>query len=448
MRDHKNAVRARGRTPARRERTALHALAPLGAAVTLTAGIAIAAWQAQTVVVAAAQAPVVVAAAPVVAPPPPPAVDDDGPLTLVLETTTDRLRAGETLSEALLRHRVAGDDVAAISASLKGALDLRALKAGQVLRLEKEPGSRRLVALEVRATGPRGVPRTITARRDGAQLKTDVRDAPIETRVEALGGEVRSNLYTAVVQEGGDALLVNRFVDVFAWDLDFYRATQRGDSWKVVVEKHYAGGKFIGFGDVLAAEYVNAGHVHRGFLYASKDGKVQGTFDDEGQALQRAFLKSPLEIARITSSYGQRFHPVLKREKKHEGVDYGAPSGTPFWAVADGIVKEAKWSPTAGKMLVIQHMNGYQTEYFHCSKFADGIKPGARVKQKQVIGYVGSTGRSTGPHLHFGMMKGGTRVDPQAQKFIKARGVPKSHVGDYQEFVRPLLEMLKGLDVA
>jgi murein DD-endopeptidase MepM/ murein hydrolase activator NlpD len=301
---------------------------------------------------------------------------------------------------------------------------------------------------EYATRAPSGVPRTVTAKLAQDRYAVTVHDARLDRRVEAMGGEVRSSLYTAVLQDGGDAVLVNRFVDVFAWNIDFYRQPQRGDRWKVVVEKHYAGGRFLGFGDVLAAEYVNAGHVHRGFKYAAKDGKVAGIFDDEGQSLANAFLKSPLEIARITSSYGQRFHPVLRREKKHEGVDYGAATGTPFWAVADGVVKEARWSKTAGNMLVVRHVNGYETEYFHCSKFADGIRPGARVKQKQVIGYVGTTGRSTGPHLHFGMSKQGTRVDPQKQKFVKQKGVPKDHARDFQGHIEPLLELLKALDVA
>ncbi len=382
------------------------------------------------------------------APAPSPVDEDaDADATLLGRVTVDRIRAQETLSEALVRHRVQKDDVLMLVRDLKGALDVRSLRAGALYKIAQGP-TNSLSTFEYATRAPSGVPRTVTATRTDGVYDVAVVDAPIETRIEAMGGEVRSSLYTAVVGDGGDANLVNRFVDVFAWNVDFYRQSQRGDSWKVVVEKHYAGGRFLGFGDVLAAEYVNAGHVHRGFKYTARDGKVNGIFDDEGQSLANAFLKSPLEIARITSSYGQRFHPVLHREKKHEGVDYGAATGTPFWAVADGVVKEARWSASAGNMLVVKHINGYETEYFHCSKFADGIKPGARVKQKQVIGYVGTTGRSTGPHLHFGMWKGGARVDPQKQKFVKQRGVPKDHAGEFQRVMQPLLELLKGLDIA
>jgi murein DD-endopeptidase MepM/ murein hydrolase activator NlpD len=232
---------------------------------------------------------------------------------------------------------------------------------------------------------------------------------------------------------------------VFAWNIDFYRQTQRGDEFRVLVEKQYAGGRFLGYGKVLAAEYVNAGSVHRGFIFTSKDGKHSGTYDDEGNALQRTFLKSPMEIARLTSRYGMRFHPVLGRAKKHEGVDYGAPTGTPVWTVADGVVKEARWSKTAGNMIVVQHLNGISTEYFHLSRFAEGMRAGARVKQKQVIGFVGSTGMSTGPHLHFGMLRSGAHVDPGAQKFPNAKPVPKEYRSEFDKLAQPLLEQLKAL---
>jgi murein DD-endopeptidase MepM/ murein hydrolase activator NlpD len=343
--------------------------------------------------------------------------------------------------------------------ALKGHLDVRSLRAGLSFTLETKPSAPRdlLAFFELKTLAPNGVPRTLRAVRVepaitetnvDVQFKVDVIDAPIETKLEGVAGTVRSSLYQSMINAGEDAVLVDKFVDVFAWNIDFYRQTQNGDEFRVLVEKQYAGGRFLGYGKVLAAEYVNAGHTHRGFLFTSKDGKHFGTYDDEGDALQRTFLKSPMEVARLTSSYGMRFHPVLGRNKKHEGVDYGAPTGTPVWSVADGVVKEARYSRTAGNMIVVQHMNGITTEYFHLSKFADGIKPGARVKQKQHIGNVGTTGMSTGPHLHFGMLRGGAHVDPAKQKFPNAKPVPKEYRGEFDAMMQPLLEQLKALDRA
>ncbi|HEY1099050.1 MAG TPA: M23 family metallopeptidase, partial [Myxococcota bacterium] len=267
--------------------------------------------------------------------------------------------------------------------------------------------------------------------------------------VEGLAGTIRGNLYNGIHDAGGDANLVNRFVDVFAWNIDFYRQAQNGDTFRVLVEKRFSNDgnerKFLGWGKVVAAEYVNAGTAWRGFAFESKDKQFAGYYDDRGESLERTFLRSPMEVTRITSSYGSRFHPVLKTQKKHEGVDYGAPVGTPIWTVADGIVVEARFSKSAGNMVVVQHVNGLRTEYFHLSKFAEGVRAGSRVTQKQVIGYVGSTGMSTGPHLHFGLLRGNSHIDPGSQKTETAKPMPASYRDEYQTFVAPLMAQLAAL---
>jgi murein DD-endopeptidase MepM/ murein hydrolase activator NlpD len=404
-------------------------------------------------------AEVAVAALPAPAPAPAPAPEIVAELPPEPARVTDKLGADEALSSALARHNIGADDVSGLVRSLKGHLDVRTLRAGLSFTLETKPAAPRdlLAFFELKTLAPNGVPRTLRATRVepaitdtnvDVQFQVESIDAPIETKLEGVAGTVRSSLYQSMINAGEDAVLVDKFVDVFAWNIDFYRQTQNGDEFRVLVEKQYAGGRFLGYGKVHAAEYVNAGRMHRGFLFTSKDGKHFGTYDDAGDALQRTFLKSPMEIARLTSSYGMRFHPVLGRNKKHEGVDYGAPTGTPVWSVADGVVKEARYSKSAGNMIVVQHINGITTEYFHLSKFAEGIKAGARVKQKQHIGNVGTTGMSTGPHLHFGMLRGGAHVDPAKQKFPNAKPVPKEYRGEFDAMMQPLLEQLKALDRA
>ena len=387
----------------------------------------------------------------------PPAPVAAAPAVVVKTAISDRLRNSEALSTALSRHGVSPDEVSLLVDALKGVLDVRSLRAGAPYRLQQN-GARtddtmRMDAFEFETTNAQGAPRNILAERDGTpegrtQYKVTVTDAPIEKRLEAMGGEVHTSLYDAIIAGGADGNLVNRFVDVFAWDVDFYRQTQKGDQFRVVFEKNYAGGRFLSYGRVVAAEYVNAGSVLRGFTFASKDGHVAGTFNEEGEAMEKTFLKSPLEIARVTSHFGQRFHPILQTNKQHDGIDYGAPIGTPFWAVADGVVEEARASSSAGNMLVVRHMAGYETEYFHLSRFADGVRPGMRVKQHQIIGFVGTTGRSTGPHLHFGMKKGGAHVDPSKQSFPSAVPVPNPYKGEFKEFVAPLLAELRAVDLA
>lgn len=381
----------------------------------------------------------------------------------------DTLRAGECLSSALARHTIAAEDIAAISHALQGHIDARSLRAGQRFVLDLVPVSsahasaQQLRAFELHALSSGGVPRVVRAQRAPslpADVGADVAsrrgafdvtavDAVVETVVEGVSGAVQTSIYQALLDAGEDANLVSKFVDIFAWNVDFYRQSQKGDEFRLLVQKRYVGQgaerRFLGYGAVLAAEYVNHGSLFRGFRFQSSDQKHAGTYDSEGNALERTFLKSPLAITQVTSRYGMRFHPVLGKQKKHEGVDYGAPSGTPVWSVADGVVREARYSKTAGNMVRIEHMNGVATEYFHLTRHAPGIKPGTRVKQKQVIGTVGSTGMSTGPHLHFGMLRGASHVDPQKQKFQAARPVPREYRVEFDAFVKPLLAELKAL---
>ena len=435
-------------------------LGVLGGAVLLPALVAVVAPRSLDIdaPIAAAVALPAPVAAPAASPtvPAPPAP----PAPPALERMEGTLQPGEALSTALQRHSIGANDTSDMVRALKDHLDVRGLRAGASFAIERKPlitGGKELVRFEMKTLSGEGVPRTVIVERQpppitqpeqGAVFLARHEDAPIETKLEGMAGVVRSSLYQSMLEGGEDAVLVNKFVDVFAWNVDFYRQTQKGDAWRVLVEKRYAGGRFLGYGKVMAAEYVNAGRAHRGFLFDSKDGKHGGTYDEEGNALQRTFLKNPMEIARVTSSYGMRFHPVLGHNKKHEGVDYGAPIGTPVWSVADGVVKEARYSNSAGNMIVLQHMNGITTEYFHLSKFAEGLKPGARVKQKQVIGNVGNTGMSTGPHLHFGMLRSGGHVDPAAQKFPNAKPIPREYKDELDAFVAPLLAELRALDRA
>ncbi len=381
-------------------------------------------------------------------------------------TIHDTLRAGEALGSALARHGVGADDVSSLVRDLKSVLEVRSLHAGA--RFSVLVDGNHLTRFAFHARTSEGVPRVITANRlaeqgaaptgdggkptattGGPHFDVQVQDAEVQIALEGIVGNVRGSLYNGVIDAGGDAALVNKFVDVFAWSIDFYRQTQPGDEFRAIVEKRYADDgaerRFLGYGKVVAAEYVNAGTAFRGFSFETKDKQFGGFFDESGESLERTFLRNPMEVTRITSSYGKRFHPVLNTTRKHEGIDYGAPVGTPIWTVADGIVVDARYSKGAGNMVTIQHLNGFKTEYFHMSRFADGMKAGAHVKQKQVIGFVGSTGLSTGPHLHFGMLRGGAHLDPAKQKFANARPIPSTYRDEFDAFIAPLLAQLQAL---
>jgi len=208
--------------------------------------------------------------------------------------------------------------------------------------------------------------------------------------------------------------------NVFAYEIDFYQDPRAGDRFELLVEQNFIrnGDELIfnGWGRILAARYHGQRETAYGYIY--KVGKEEGYYDLEGKSLVRDVLRSPLKLQRITSSFKpRRFHPILKRYKDHNGVDYGVPKGTPVMAVANGKVRSAGRLGGAGKAVILSHSKDMLTQYFHLNSFAKGVRAGASVKQGQVIGYVGKTGLATSYHLHFGMKIKGKYVNPLKQKF-------------------------------
>lgn len=260
-----------------------------------------------------------------------------------------------------------------------------------------------------------------TVRTGEGSYECDKVEVPVQTRQEVIAGVVNSSLWQAMIEQGEDGSLIYRFADIFAYTVDFNTETRPGDRFALAFEKIYLDGKFLRYGRIIAGMYAGRGGVNYGFYYETEGGE-SGYYDENGENLQRQFLKSPLASVRVTSVYGKRYHPVLKRMRMHNGIDYGAPVGTPIRSVADGTVTFAGWKGANGKLIAIKHANGYRTYYAHLHKISKGIRPGKRVTKKTIIGQVGNTGRSTGPHLHFGMKRHGKYVNPRKVDF--ARGEP------------------------
>ena len=276
--------------------------------------------------------------------------------------------------------------------------------------------------------------------------KAEVVEVDSRTEMVGITGEVRTSLWQAVQVAGDNPGLVNVLVDVFAWDVDFNTDTREGDRFAVIIEKTFVENRFYKFGEVLAAAYegVIAGS-HR--IIAWKDKKERtGYFDPDGRSVRKAFLKSPLNFTRISSGFSRnRFHPILHRTRAHLGVDYAAPRGTPVRAIGDGRVSFAGWKGGNGKLVTLHHPNGHRSHYAHLSRFARGIKVGRRVEQKQIIAFVGSTGLATGPHLHFGVSRGGSFVNPITLRPIPDKSVSKDRKKAFEHHARPLLAQLAGL---
>jgi murein DD-endopeptidase MepM/ murein hydrolase activator NlpD len=266
---------------------------------------------------------------------------------------------------------------------------------------------------------------------------------PYETRERKLGGIIENNLYDTLGNDGKSSLLAYALADVFSWDIDFTTALRKGDTFKVVVEELWRDGRFQRYGDILAAEFVNDGITHRAFRFEGKDGRA-GYYDEKGKSLQRSFLKAPLSYRRISSrfSYSRR-HPILKIRRHHLGVDYVAPRGTPVSALGDGIVRFAGYKGPNGNLVIIRHPKGFTTYYLHLHKIRKGIRRGARVAQGDIIGYVGSTGRATGPHLCFRLKKGNRFINPLRVNVPRSKGIPKGLFADYSTILQE-----RGLELA
>jgi len=229
--------------------------------------------------------------------------------------------------------------------------------------------------------------------------------------------------------------------------VDFALDVREGDAFKAVVEKRYRNGEFVGYGSIPAAEFVNQGTTYQGFLFENKEGHSE-YYDAKGRSLRRTFLKTPLEYARISSGFSyNRFHPIKKEWCPHPAIDYAAPVGTPVKTVGDGVVLGAGRDNASGKFVRIRHNSVYETYYLHLSRFGKGIKKGARVRQGQVIGYVGSSGMSTGPHLDFRMKKNGKYVNPRRIIAPVSPPVPRERIEAFRITVDPLLAQLDAVQI-
>jgi len=392
-------------------------------------------------------APGAAAAPPAIKIPFAPPAEDEGDAAEPQAGTEKKFAANDTLGAVLAREGF-GPAGASVVAALAKLVDPRGIRGGQryvvragddgtpdAFEYQPTPALRYLVEREDDGEG------------NAPKWKARKLEATIEIKTVQAGGTVESSLYESVQKTGESTALVSLLVELFAWDVNFYIDTHPGDHWKVLIEKQYLGGQFYKYGRVLAAEYGGKVGTYRAFFWAGKDAprdRPGKYYDAQGQSLSKSMLKTPLRFVRISSKFDRkRFHPILHVERAHLGIDYAAPVGTPVWASASGRVVEVGMKRGSGNTIVIAHSNGLNTRYYHLSKFARGLHAGQQVKQKDVIGYVGTTGLSTGPHLHFSVTKNGAFVDPS--KLAVNRDAPVADPRAFFDAVRPRIAALKSI---
>lgn len=345
----------------------------------------------------------------------------------------------DTLGRVLKNAGLSAAETDEIIRSLSGVLDFKKIRPGQAFHIERGPDGR-VKKFELVL----GKVQTVRAERaQSGELVGTADTAQTNIEIKPVGGRIDSSLYAAIKDAGESAALVDFFVDVFAYDLDFYNDTQDGDTFRVVVEKETHEGELIGYKRILAAEYQGKAGTFRTFFFNG------AYYAEDGTSSEKTLLKTPLKFMRISSGFDRRrMHPVLHHEVAHLGIDYAAPTGTPVWAAAGGVIAHRGPAGGAGNLVMITHDGGIQTAYMHLSKFADGQKVGQRVQAKTVIGYVGSTGLSTGPHLHFGVKQNGSYIDPSKLVPVKGKGVSAKDLEAFKTEVARLQTMLTTVTIA
>lgn len=323
----------------------------------------------------------------------------------VIEGTIKR---GETFSGSLGKMDIPRNRINLIVTQLRPYVDFRKIRGTESYQwISDEEGKLIKFVFKVSPTevyeikkGPKG---TYWAKK---------KKIPLQIILKKVEGEVKTSLVKAMKDVGEHQSLATALSDILAWRMDFSQDVRESDRFKVVVEKIYKGDRFIKYGVIQAFEYQNGGRIIRGIRFKNK------FYDDKGYPLEKTFLRAPCRFDYISSGFNRkRRHPIMGGVHPHLGIDYAAPIGTPVWAVADGKIVLKRWAKGFGKQIVIQHPNGYRSYYSHLSKYGPGIDVGKSVGQKQIIGYVGSTGFSTGPHLDYRLTKNGKFINPYKEKF-------------------------------
>jgi murein DD-endopeptidase MepM/ murein hydrolase activator NlpD len=343
---------------------------------------------------------------------------------------------GSSLAVLLRRQGFDNREIHRLKESVKPVYDLARIRAGHVIRLSKNPdGIWTTIEYDIDEA------RYLRIRNESPEIRAEIQFYPYEVKRALVWGVIEESLIAAVNKAGEqDALSLDLVESCFGWDIDFVSDLRKGDTFKILFEKKFLDGRFSGYRNILAAEFVNEGKVYLAFRFTYPDTNVSDYFDENGDSKRREFLRSPFKFTpRITSRFSySRLHPIYKVYRPHYGVDYAAPVGTEVQATADGRVTFVGWNGGSGRMVRIQHKNHYETLYLHLSRFGAGIRKGAEVHSGQIIGYVGDSGESTGPHLDYRIYYNGTPINPLGVRFKPADPLRKEFLPQYKEEIRKL----------
>ena len=344
---------------------------------------------------------------------------------------------GDTLATLFERASLSATTLHRILDSHPDARRLSGLRPGQIVELELDPkGELQRLSTSVSALETLSVARKDNGYQFNRELITP------EIREARASGVITSSLFSATRDAGLPYGMTLDLANIFDYDVDFAQDLREGDRFEVIYEEKLVDGKRVGTGNILAARFVNNGKTLTAVRYTGKNGN-SSYYTAEGNSMRKAFIRTPVDIARISSGFSRgRLHPILNKIRAHKGVDYSAPIGTAIKATGDGKVFLAGRQGGYGNVVIIQHGNSYRTLYGHMNGFAPGVRTGSPVRQGQIIGYVGTTGLSSGPHLHYEFQVNGQHVDPLSQKLPMAEPIARTELAQFQTLSRELMARL------
>ncbi|NVJ48905.1 MAG: peptidoglycan DD-metalloendopeptidase family protein [Gammaproteobacteria bacterium] len=361
--------------------------------------------------------------------------DESTPQTLLKQRSVE-IKSGDTLSALFQSQGFSARDVYRVTQDPLAEKTLRRIRPGKTLLFETDE-SQQLVGVYYELA----INETLQVKLTGDKFVAEIKKRPIEIRHAFASGVISDSLFAAGKDAGLSDTLIVKLANVFGWDIDFVLDVRKNDSFAMIYETKFLDGEFIGDGEIIAAQFINQGEVFQAVRYTDKDGN-DNFYTPEGKSMRKAFLRAPVNFMYISSNFKpKRFHPILKRWKAHRGIDYRAPTGTPIYAAGDGKVIASSQNKYNGKYVFIQHGNNIVTKYLHMSRRA--VSNGKRVKQGQVIGYVGATGLAEAPHLHYEFVVGGVHRNPRTVKLPEALPVAKSERERFTQQTQSLLASLE-----
>lgn len=348
------------------------------------------------------------------------------------------VRRNEFLANILKEHNVSHENVRFLANRSRGVFDIRKIGVRKPYDLicynDEEQTAKAMIYY------PNAVDYVVFHLEDSVYVKAGARE--VDTIERTSSGIIYSSLAMTMEENGLKPQLTNDLADIFAWEVDFFRLYP-GDRFKLIYDEQFVDGKSIGYGDIKGAVFEHGNEKYYAFYYDQGSGIEY--FDEDGKSLRKTFLKYPVKFSRISSRYsGRRFHPVQKRYKAHRGTDFAAPEGTPIRAVGDGVITEARYHKYNGNYVKIKHNSIYSTQYLHMVKIKSGIRPGTRVKQGQIIGFVGHTGLARGNHVCYRFWKYGQQVDALRVDLPSSEPVKEERLEDFNSLA---LELKGSLDL-